>query len=215
MIPYPIAALAGILALAGCQPQTRIIRYNPMLGRVPGAVSGMPVVATPGGETANTAQGEPPETRHEDGSVTLRSRSFRDVMRNTAKALLENDPALFVEQVLSQRTRDEYAARGLDPAQGFATLAQAQPAVKRLFSRLPMGEGTPGTVVQSIGKNAKRLTINGAINEQDAFVGIDAIIEDGHYRLRWLVPAPGFSPEGVPLGPERRDPAHDAPRTPR
>ena len=102
---------------------------------------------------------------------------------------IQNDERdLFVEQVLSQITKDEFYERNLDPGYAFDELVARQRDIFRMFYFMPMGEYTPGLFTKSIGRNVFRLQLSRARNEELYWIGIDSVFEKGNYRLRWFVP---------------------------
>src|SRR5690606_257460 len=97
-----------------------------------------------------------------DGSVTLISRRAAHLMSHIQRTLARDEEELFVEQVLSERTRAEYRERGLDPAEAFATLKKRSADVSMLFSRMPFGEASPSVIMSKVDDKTLRLTLTGA-----------------------------------------------------
>ncbi len=184
--------IACSIALSGCEMERRVVRYNPPLGRVPGAQAGMAVTGPRGELIDPSVPGFEPVVEHEDGSVTLRARTGRHLMSHIARVLLGDDEKLFVSQVLSEVTRREYAERGLDPVEAFKTLQEHENDVRALFRAMPMGEHTPGVIQQSLGAKTRRLILDGPMVQGMRWVGMDMVQEKGEWRLRWFVP--GASP---------------------
>ena len=125
---------------------------------------------------------------HEDGSVTLYSKSVRQLMAHISTTIANGEQDLFLEQLLCQRTKDEFYERGLDPALAFEELVRRERDIGRLFYYLPMGEYTPGVYLKTIGRNTFRLKLPRANNESLYWLGLDVVFEDSNYKLRWFLP---------------------------
>jgi hypothetical protein len=124
----------------------------------------------------------------EDGTVTLYAKSVRQLMIHLTTAIADGERDLFVEQLLSTRTKDEFYERGLDPGMAFDELVRRQRDVGRLFYFMPMGEYTPGVDFRSIGQNVFRLRLPSKTHEGLYWIGIDVVFEDLNYKLRWFLP---------------------------
>tara|TARA_R110002073_G_scaffold1715_1_gene12213 strand:- start:93244 stop:93732 length:489 start_codon:yes stop_codon:yes gene_type:complete len=124
----------------------------------------------------------------EDGTITLYTKSIRQLMTQITLCIQNDERDLFVEQVLSQITKDEFYERNLDPGFAFDELVARQRDIFRMFYFMPMGEYTPGLFTKSIGRNVFRLQLSRARNEELYWIGIDSVFEKGNYRLRWFVP---------------------------
>ncbi len=95
---------------------------------------------------------------------------------------------MFIEQLLCERTKDEFYERGLDPGLAFDELVRRERDIGRLFYYMPMGEYTPGLHLTTIGRNTFRLKLPRANNESLYWLGIDVVFEKSNYRLRWFLP---------------------------
>lgn len=182
------AAPLLILALAGCATQTRVVKYDPFLGGLPGAESRTPVVRDLGDYTDPTAI--PPDQlvqEPEPGRKVLAAKTGRHLMIHVYNTLKNDDRDLFTTQVLSERTRAECLERGIDPADAFDYLKTREDDVAALFNMMPAGEQTPGIVVQPLGKGARRLQVTGAGLGDLYWTGFDMVMERGNWRLRWFV----------------------------
>ena len=124
----------------------------------------------------------------EDGTVTLYSKSVRQLLALISSTIANGERELFVEQLLCQRTKDEFYERGLDPSLAFDELVRRERDVGRLFYFMPMGEYTPGLYLKTIGRNTFRLKLGRANNESLHWIGIDVVFEDNNYKLRWFLP---------------------------
>lgn len=124
----------------------------------------------------------------EDGTITLYSKSVRQLMAHISTTIANNESELFLEQLLCQRTKDEFYDRGLDPALAFEELVRRERDIGRLFYFLPMGEYTPGVYLKTIGRNTFRLKLPRVGNESLYWLGLDVVFEDNNYKLRWFLP---------------------------
>lgn len=187
-----IAALTlAALAATGCRYE-RVVRYEPMLSGLPGAEVGADVT-TRGSKKKQSAEPEVIDAEeqtlrveHEDGSVTLVSRTGRQLMSHIYTTLAEDEAELFVEQVLSEMSKKEFAQRGVDPVEGFRYLQQHQTEIRRLFNAMPMGEFTPGVFMKAQGNNVFRLELTGMGARGLAWTFMDMVFEKGGWRLRWF-----------------------------
>ncbi len=178
----------GTSILSACTYE-RVISRSSLLGGLDGAQSQIP--------ERQTAQALPDFLRtpdegirveDEDGAITLHMKSIRQLMAQITSTLQNGEKELFVDQVLSTVTKEEFYERGLDPALAFDELLLHYKDIGRLFYFMPMGEYTPGLYLENIGRNMFRLKISRIRNESMYWIGIDAVFEKGNYRLRWFVP---------------------------
>lgn len=180
--------LSAVGVLGGCETESRVVSWNPPLGRLPGAETQMPVTGPRGSYNDPTKL---PEARlreeSPDGKVTLRARTGRQLMQHIYTTLRDGERDLFAEQVLSRRTRSEYEVRGLDPRQAFDTLLARAEDIQALFDAMPMGEQTPGVFLEPMGEGVMRFRVTGRAAMDLRWTGIDMVMEDGSYRLRWFV----------------------------
>jgi hypothetical protein len=184
-------AASFLITLGGCEPRERIVRYKPFLAGLENVETQTPTVeehrpiavADEGGSLAENNL----EIENPDGTKTLISRSGVQLMAQIRRLLAEEEVDLFTEQVLSELTREEYRARGLDPKEAFKTLKEREKDILLLFNRMPMGEHTPSAVMEPIGKNFFRVRITGdARKGLGRYTGFDMILEKGNWKLRWF-----------------------------
>jgi hypothetical protein len=183
-----ILLAGGVQLLCGCRYE-KVISQRNILSGIQGAESQIPHKQRP--NTKPAAVFAVPEggirQEDEDGNITLYTKSFGHLMTHIAMVLENDEKELFIEQVLSQVTKDEFVERDLDPGLAFDELKARQREVFRLFHFMPMGEYTPGMVVQPVGRQTFRLALDGGSNRELRWIGIDAVFERGNYRLRWFV----------------------------
>ncbi len=178
--------LIAIATLPACQEE-RIVSRKGLLSSLPGAQTG----GIPDGRNISRADILRTPTgglRHatEDGSFILYAKSVQHLMTHIVSTMQNNEADLFVEQVLSKKTRDEFIHRGYDPAEAFHELVRRQRDVFRLFNTMPFGENTPGLRLQSVGRNEFRLRLPRESWGELKWTGIDVVFEEGNYRLRWF-----------------------------
>lgn len=187
-----IAAVLISLALTGCQEVVISEKpKNDLFGRLSGSPSqrGRPV---PGGTSDIDPTLLPPIRQVlPDGTIILRARTARDLMSHIRRAVTDPNQGLerelFVEQILSDKTRGEYEDRGLDPSQAFDTLRARRDDILLLFNRIgPLAENSPQVILQKVGDNIIRLQVTGMAREGLAWTFMDMSNEGGNWRLRWF-----------------------------
>jgi hypothetical protein len=125
--------VACVAFSSACRREETVVRYRPILATVPGAVSATaPVGPRFEGEyvdptSARNAEGtlasaelddegrEKLYVEMPDGSKRLISPTGRHLMSHIINTIDDNEKELFLEQVLSEVTREEFLKRGLDP----------------------------------------------------------------------------------------------------
>lgn len=181
-----LTLIAALLLLPACTEE-RIVSRKGLLSSLPGAqTGGIPdarnitradILRTPTGGLRQ---------EQEDGTVVLYAKSVQHLMTHIVYTMQNDEPELFVQQVLSTKTRNEFIHRGYDPAEAFHELVRRQRDVFRLFNTMPFGENTPGLRLQSVGRNEFRLRLPRESWGELKWTGIDVVFEDGNYRLRWF-----------------------------
>lgn len=120
---------------------------------------------------------------NDDGSITLISRTPSAVMYHLTTTLRNREYDLLLEQVLSEKTRSEYNKRATDPMEAVMYLAKRQEDIQALFAAMPLGDQTPGVLIENIGPNQFRLSPPTAISQDLRFTKFDVIIEQREFRL--------------------------------
>jgi hypothetical protein len=175
------------VVLGACAAEEREIGYKPFLHGLPGAHTAAPAsedVRAPRAPVAEVATRIVVE--HEDGSVTLISRSPRHLTAHIQRTLVRDQRELFVEQVLSERTKREYLDRGRDPSEAFDALKLRQSDVLALFARMPFGEQSPNAFLTKVEEKVFRLKLTGAAGRDLRWTSVDMIVEGGQWRLLWF-----------------------------
>jgi len=197
-LPAMTVVAMTVVAMTPLGCETRVVRYDPMLGGLPGVESNTRVVRDlgdyrdPTKVTANKIEVENP-----DGTKTLTARTGRHLMVHIYNTLVRDEKALFNEQVLSEVTRKEFAERGKKPDEAFETLLARFDDIQELFNRMPLGEYTPGVFIKSVGQRTKRVALDDVTARDLVYSGFDMVMEDGNYRLRWFIPG-GATPDSSP-----------------
>jgi hypothetical protein len=188
-----VAAVVACLLLGGCE--TKVVGYNSFLTGLQGAEQQLPSNRKLGDYKDPTLVREAELVKEsKDGkSKTLVARCGRHLMIHLYNCVDSGDADLFVSQVLSEQSRREFAAKGLDPKAGFAYLREHQPDLQLLFSQMPAGEYTPGLFLKPQGGGVQRVELDGLAAKGLFWTGFDMVQERGNWKLRWMV------------GPERYD----------
>lgn len=182
--------VAGLLGVSGCQSYEVRTYKNAMLANLPGAQTGesenIRHVRT--GKALDPTATPTVGIRVEDerGNITLYSRSLRHLMVHLHTTLADEERELFVEQVLSERTKQEFAERGLDPGMAFDELKLRERDVLRFFSTIPFAENTPGTGLEQLSPNTFRMRAPGGRGSTLRYAFIDVVVEGGEWKLRWF-----------------------------
>lgn len=185
LVPIMLVALT---LCAGCRYE-RIVSKTGLLIGLEGAESQIPAKqqSRPVPDFLRTPA-EGIRVEDEDGNVTLYSKSVRQLMTHLTTTIANGERELFLEQLLAERTKDEFIERGLDPGIAFDELTRRQRDLGRLFYFMPMGEYTPGVRYESIGRNVFRVQLPRNTHAGLHWVGVDVVFEDYNYRLRWFIP---------------------------
>jgi hypothetical protein len=183
--------LALAVAISGCKPEEKVVRYKPFFSGLDGVETREPTVIEQQPGMAGTEDAEITDDdliiENEDGSKTLISRSGLQLMSHIRRLLAEGDADTFASQVLSQVTRDEYNQRQIDPRESFKTLKEREKDILLLFARMPMGESSPTVIVDQLGRNTFRVRVTGdARRGLGRYTGMDMIMEKGNWKLRWF-----------------------------
>jgi len=184
-----LAIFIVIPLLLGCV-EKKVVYRRPLLSGLPGAVSGGEAVAAKprGYQDPSRIDSGKITIENPDGTKTLISRSARQLMAHIYQTLLDDDRDLFTEQVLSEMTKEEYRAHNLDPKRAFDELKRHRSDVEALFARMPMGEYTPGILLQNAGRGVMRVALSRQAADKLMWRGFDMVMEGGNWKLRWFVP---------------------------
>lgn len=118
-----------------------------------------------------------------DGQTTLIMTSPRHVVLHLRQTLLQDEPELLFEQVLSDRAKKAYIEQGLDPHDAVDFLFEHRREILTMLQRMPQGELSPGMYLNKIGPSAYRLELSGASGQGLKFRRLDIVWERGICRL--------------------------------
>ena len=113
-----LAAAGATLLTAGCERESKVLRYRPFFTGLDGATTATPAVGAEMMRLPGPGEGEDEDRIvfvNPDGSVRLVSRSVRDLMTHIERTLAEDQDKLFIEQLLSRRTIEHLASQGQTP----------------------------------------------------------------------------------------------------
>jgi len=186
--PARVIILAAAMgALPACEEQQTVVASKNMLSGLPGAQSAIPPKQAEG---QPVVQNQPTATQLRttgpNGRVVLNTSQIRDLMANIYITLQNNERDLFTEQLLSQRTTDEFTARGYEPQLAFDELKRRERDVRALFNRMPQGEFTPGVLRETVGEKVYRIRLTGHAAVGLTWNFMDSSLEAGQYKLRWF-----------------------------
>lgn len=190
-----IVSVAGaamvMLLLAGCAPEEKVLRYKPFLTGVSGAQfageQGRHVNPNQGYEDpTRPADGQKSVVELADGSKVLISKNVRQMMTHLETCLDSGEDDLLLEQVISEKTKEEYRGRGKDPREVVRMLKRHRKDIAKLFSRMPMGEYTPTVILDQPGDKMWVVRLTGAPAEGLKFTKLWARLEEGNWRFVWV-----------------------------
>ena len=140
---YTFVAVLLVMSvvMAGCTRYERIVSQSSLLSGLDGSESSIPQKQTARElpDFLRTPE-EGIRIEDEDGTITLYAKSIRQLMAHLTTTIQNNERELFLEQVLSNVTKEEFYERGLDPGMAFDELTKRQRDIFRLFYVMPMGE---------------------------------------------------------------------------
>jgi len=178
---------AALLFLAGCQ--TRVVSYDSFLTGLPGSEQQLPGGRKMGDYIDPTRVREDQLVKNEPGTEKkkLVAKSGRHLMIHIYNTIDAGDVDLFTQQVLSTKSKNEFAEKGVDPREGFDFLKAHQEDLQILFSLMPAGENTPGLRMMPMGGGVQRVALDGIMAKGLYWNGFDMIQERGNWKLRWMV----------------------------
>lgn len=175
-----LGLVAAAILASGCTYQ-KDVNYKPFFSGLEGAKTETPATSDTARQAGDPLSGGDTRIRIEnkDGSITLAARNAQNLMRHITMTLEKGERDLFTTQVLSQRTRQEYLQRGLDPAEAFDTLKKNQNDIRELFRRMPMGEHSPNVIMDKLGDDLYRVRLTGKATEGLKWTAFDMVLEGG------------------------------------
>jgi hypothetical protein len=179
-------ALGSLLAAPlGCTYE-REYGYKPFFTGLEGAE-----ISTPASADVLKANQTPqrlaePRFTNDDGSITLVNATGRHLMANIVYCLEQDDPALFVDQILSQQTITDAYAKGHEPEDVFDILKENADDVRELFTRMPFGEHSPTVIMKPLGPNKFEIRLTGVSARNLKWRSMTMVMEHGNWRLVWF-----------------------------
>lgn len=107
--------------------------------------------------------------------------------KSAAAPGVQTNEEIFAEQVLSKATKDEFAERGMPPAEAYKWCREARDDIEDLFAQMPMGENSAGVYFEKLGDRVYRVRVSPQAAKALRFSGMDVVMERGNYKLRWFV----------------------------
>lgn len=188
--PALLVALAPMLVLlSACEE--RVIQYHPFLAGLPN-VETQAQTTGPRGELIDPTivPGNKIEQSKDDGSKILVAKTGQHLMVHIFNCVARDDARTFVDQVLSEKTKQEYYGRGQDPTLAFEAIKERKADMVKLFRAMPSGEQTPGVISGGVGGGVRRFVVTGKAAQGLSWIGLDMIMEKANWRLRWFVSEP-------------------------
>lgn len=187
-----LVLLTAALFTLGCQREENVVRYKPFFTGITGAE----VTRGAGAVPVNPDLGHIDPTKlpadakliveNPDGSKTLIAKSLRHMMGHLERCLDEGEDELLMDQVISEKTKQQYRSEGKDPQQIIRFLKRNRKDIAKLFSRMPMGEYTPTVILEQPGDKMWAIRLTGAAARDMKFTKVWARLEEGHWRFVWV-----------------------------
>ena len=193
-----IPLLILLSSTGSCTQNERVVSVSGGLIGLQGAVGGQAGPSPPrtgaGFENLLTQEGDAESLdslseagylrlQDDDGNITLVSRSPSHVVFHLRETLVSEEVDLLFEQVLSEKTKQNYRSRGMDPKLAVEYMARNRNAILDFLATIPMGEKTPGVLQESLGRNMFRYRSGGAVAMGLKFSALDVIVEHKSFRL--------------------------------
>lgn len=187
------ALLIVAVSSPGCQRDEKVVRYKPFFtGIAGGAEVSFGSDAKPVNPNAGFIDPSalPSDAKlvveNPDGSKTLIAKTLRHMMSHVERCLDEREDDLLMDQVISERTKEEYRAEGKDPREIIRFLRRNRKDIAKLFGRLPMGEYTPTVIIDQPGDKTWVIRLTGAAKRDMKFTEVWGRQEEGNWRLLWI-----------------------------
>ncbi len=176
------------VGLLGCQE--KVVNYRPFLAGLPGAESNVAIdTSIPGHVDPTQVRVSTIVVENEDGSQTLVTRNARHLIAHIRRTLSRNERDVFMSQVLSQATHEEFLLHGRQPEEAFDMLQRHLKDLNSLFGMMPMGEHTPSVIMSKNGPRVYSVRLTGPATKDLRYVGFNMIMEQGNWRLLWMIEA--------------------------
>lgn len=182
------ACLVAALGLGACQSEQRVVKYKPFLSGIDGAQFGSqkPVVSRTSPDPTQGSDEKPLIEELPDGTKVIRSRSPRNVM-SLLELLLDNgDDRTLMDQLISEKTRDELAQHGYTEESYLEWLHINRREIAKTFARMPQAENSPFVLIDQPGDRTWIIRLTGRAAEDVAFTRFWVRQEHGVWKFRWL-----------------------------
>ncbi|MEO0511958.1 MAG: hypothetical protein AAF108_03570 [Planctomycetota bacterium] len=163
-----------------------VVGGEPTPKQTTGGVDGLAGAGGVGGGGVGGTRAGPIRVEAEDGTITLVSRNPRDLMVHVLDTLGDEEPELFLRQVLSVRTIDRFYEAGYEPVEAYERLRSGFSDIDALLRSMPAGEISANARFENIGINMFRLSVRGKARRGLRWTSFDMVIEDGRWKLLWF-----------------------------
>ena len=181
-------SLFALVFLPACQPEEKIVRYKPFFANIADAQFGeqKPVNANAGYVDPTVAADNKIVIEKPDGSKVLLAKSVQAMMSHLSRCLDEDDDKLFLDQVVSKKTKDHYREMGKDPMELVDMLKANRKEVAKTLARMPLAEHSPTVILEQPGDKTWTIKVTGAAAKDLQYTRLWARMEDGNWRFMWL-----------------------------
>lgn len=188
-----------LLALPACATEERVVSVKGNFQHLAGAQGGyettegsprkkfdLEQALTRAEETdlpGEAVDGQPLRRKMPDGKIILITRSPRHVVLHLAATLQAKEDDLLLDQVLSERLKNNYRERGIDPMEAVKYLHKNEKEIYKLLVAIPMGDQTPGAITKTVGRNVFEIEAPGGIMLEQKFTRLQVVLETGGFKL--------------------------------
>jgi len=186
--PLSASLLFAFLA-ASCAPEQTVVNYHPFLANLPDAKTAAGPVGSRFDNFRDPTAASPDEkavVENPDGTKTLRSSNVRQLMSQIVTSIQNDDLEDFYDQLVAERTKEEYRSRGQDPFAFVQFLREHEADIIEMFNRMPMAEHTPAVALTQPQRNTFRLVLTGLARNNVKFTEIWAVHDKGVFKLLWI-----------------------------
>jgi hypothetical protein len=174
--------------IGACAADEKVLYYKPFFTGISGAEfkGAQPVNPKTGFIDPTVVPDQKIVIERSDGSKILISKTVRHMMTHLETCLDDGDDDLLMEQVISEKTKQEFRGQGKDPKDVIKMLRKNRKDIAKLFARMPMGEYTPTVILEQPGDKTWVIRLSGAPAEGMKYTKLWARMEDGNWRFLWI-----------------------------